>query len=111
MNDNEPVYYSTSDCTEVVSFLANNEKVVTLGTDGTITWHKEYDIDAAASAFGKCLQWGLSEHMGLDSVPRTIIINSIFDGLIARVKEQGSLTLEDLTYERDCCTIIETIKY
>jgi len=98
--------------TNIVTFSkpANNQEIVRLNTDGSVTWANGIDVDAAAEAFGHSLQMGAELKAGISKSVKLKMRDSVFEDLINIAKEKGSLTADDLTYLLEASKIVEKLK-
>ena len=94
----------------IFSKPSNNQEIVRLNIDGSVTWASEIDIDAAAEAFGQSLQMGAEMKAGISKSVKLRMRDSVFEDLIGIAKEKGSLTAEDLTYMLEASKIVEKLK-
>lgn len=94
----------------VITLSNNGKEIVRMNTDGTVTWAEDYDIDAAAEAFGRSLTYSAELKAGITRKVKTDMRDSVFEDLINIARDKGSLTADDLTYLLEASKIIEKLK-
>jgi len=93
----------------ITMFNSNNEEVVRLREDGIVIWKHGINIDDATRAFSIALRQGAVVCSGVGAIARTEIRSEIYANLINLAKEKGSLTIDDLTFDRDSCILVEKL--
>jgi len=88
----------------------NNQEIVRLNKDGSVTWSKDVDVDAAADAFGKSLQLGAERSVGITQGVKQRMRDTIFEEMIELAKIKGSLNADDLTYMLSAAKIMDRLK-
>jgi len=94
----------------IITLSSNNQEIVRLNLDGSVTWANGVNIDAAAESFGQSLQMGAEMRAGVSKAVKLRMRDSVFEDLINIAKEKGSLTAEDLTYLLEASKIVEKLK-
>lgn len=89
---------------------SNNQEIVRLNADGTITWANGYQVDEAAEHFGKMLKVGAEMAVGITARVKRDMRDSVFEDLIEIAKSKGALSAEDLTYLLNASKIVEKLK-
>jgi hypothetical protein len=87
----------------------DGEEIVRLRNDGKVVWKNGVQLDEGVKAFSSLLRLGVAESAGVGASVREEIRNQIYADLIAMAKEKGSLTEEDLTFDRDSCILVEKL--
>ena len=100
-----------ANATSVVTFYnVNNNEIVRLNKDGTITWGNGINVDEAADAFSRSISIGAEMQSGITEGTKRRMRDSVFADLIEIAKEKGSLTADDLTYLLEASKIVEKLK-
>ena len=87
----------------------DNNEIVRLNKDGTITWANGINIDEAAESFGKVVALGAEMRSGITAGTKRRMRDSVFADLIKIAKEKGSLTADDLQFILDGAKIMEKL--
>jgi hypothetical protein len=87
----------------------DGEEIVRLRNDGKVVWKNGVQLDEGVKAFSSLLRLGVAESAGVGASVREEIRNQVYADLIAMAKEKGSLTEEDLTFDRDSCILVEKL--
>ena len=89
---------------------ANNQEIVRLNKDGSITWDNGIDIDAAADAFSKSLQLGAERSAGITHGVKQRMRDIVFEELIQLARIKGTLDVTELTYIHSAAKIMDKLK-
>lgn len=100
---------------DIISISNEGKHVVTLKGDGTVIWENgTVDIDPAADAFGQVLKYSAVNAHGITSRVREDLRlegwNAAFKHLTELAAMNGNLSFEDLTNERNYCTLVKKLK-
>jgi hypothetical protein len=87
----------------------DGEEIVRLRNDGKVVWKNGVQLDEGVKAFSSLLRLGVAESAGVGASVREEIRSQVYADLIAMAKEKGSLTEEDLTFDRDSCILVEKL--
>jgi len=87
----------------------DGEEIVKLRGDGIVVWKSGTQVDEATKAFSLALRQGAAMTGGITAVVKAEIRNEIYANLIALAKEKGNLSIEDLTFDRDSCILVEKL--
>lgn len=87
----------------------DGEEIVRLRNDGKVVWKNGVQLDEGVKSFSSLLRLGVAESAGVGASVRREIREQVYADLIAMAKEKGSLTEEDLTFDRDSCILVEKL--
>lgn len=88
----------------------NNQEIVRLNRDGSVTWADEIKVDEAAESFARALTYSAEIKAGVTKGVKLRMRDSVFETLINIAKEKGPLSADDLTYLLESSKIIEKLK-
>ncbi len=89
---------------------SNNQEIVRLNKDGSVTWANDINVDEAATAFSRSLQLGAERCAGITQGVKQRMRNTIFEEMIELAKIKGSLNADDLTYMYSAAKIMDKLK-
>lgn len=95
---------------DIIKFIGpDGNELVRLQQDGRVVWKHGTQLDEAAKVFSQVLRNGAAECAGIGALVRKEIRDQVYADLIALAKEKGNLSIEDLTFDRDSCIIVEKL--
>lgn len=100
---------------DIITISNEGKHIVTLKGDGTVHWADgTVEIDSAAEAFGQVMKYGAVNAHGITHKVREELRiegwNAAFKHLAELAEMNGNLSFEDLTNERDYCTLVKKLK-
>ena len=95
----------------VISFHGiNNQEIVRLNKDGSVTWANGIDEDEAAKAFSRSMSQGAELSAGITYAVKQRMRDAMFEEMIEMANTKGSLTAEDLTYLHQAAKIMDKLQ-
>lgn len=102
---------STQQPTSTIVFNNNNnQEIVRLNKDGSVTWANGINVDEAADAFSKSLQLGGERSVGITQGVKQRMRDTVFEEIIELARIKGTLNANDLTYMLSAAKIMDKLK-
>lgn len=88
----------------------NNNPIVTLENDGSVTWHQEDAVDEAAKAFGNSLSVSTEQKAGITQRVKDEIFDQVFHEIYQVFKDRDSITGEELRIAYESSKIFRKLR-